>query len=212
MQRIPIIFTLWPGLPQLWLRGSWIGLGKAVSFAGFLNFILIATFWRPEWIPKTPLIGCWIVLGGTWAWAILRNDSPLGLHQKGKTKKNTSKSNQLFRSAQSEYLRGHVDEAEKLLERLILIDPEDLDAQLFLSTLHRHRGRLPQAEKLLKALEEKDQIAKWQFEIEDERKLIREMETDLMESQSDQSESPLSETGERESEPIVPTRIIRPAA
>ena len=42
---------LWPGLPQVWLRGSWVGLTLAVGFTALANVLLAATLVWDEWLP-----------------------------------------------------------------------------------------------------------------------------------------------------------------
>ncbi len=183
MQRIPIIFTLWPGLPQLWLHGRWLGLAKAVGFAALLNFVLIATYVQTDLISKTYLILAWIACGLIWSSAILLNDAEANVSNTSDLDNEKAEEfDRLFVSAQSEYLQGHLDEAENLFERLIWLRPSDLDSRLYLATIFRHRGRIRHAYRHLDLIEKFDHVTKWQFQIDDERRLLSELEEDLRES------------------------------
>ena len=53
---MPAAVCIWPGLPSLWERGSWAGLGLAVVFAGLLNVLLVAsTVWTDSRAPQPTL-------------------------------------------------------------------------------------------------------------------------------------------------------------
>ena len=185
MHSIPIIFTFWPGLPQLWLLGRWSGLLKAIIFAAFLNFVLIATYVLPELVSKTGLVTSWVILGFSWIFAIVQNDWVVSEFAQNQSKPDNSEElDGLFEMAQSEYLQGHFDEAENSLERLIWLCPGDLDARLYLATVFRHRGRLHQALNQLDVMEKYEHVTKWQFQIAEERNLISELETELRPSRS----------------------------
>lgn len=180
MQNVPMLFTFWPGLPQLWLQGRRSGLLKAIAFAAFLNFVLFATYQRPELVSKSGLIGCWIVLGLSWTVAIFHNDWVVKeFERKRGARGNSEELDQLFRMGQSEYLMGHLDQAANLFERILRLEPRDADATMYLATIHRHLGRLHQATRLLDSLESESQSEKWTFQIEDERALISELESEL---------------------------------
>lgn len=197
MHGIPIIFTFWPGLPQLWLYGRWSGLLKAIVFAAFFNFVLYATFVQNGLVPKSGLIGCWIGLGLIWTLAIFQNDWAVKEFAQDRSQKdNSEESNELFVMAQSEYLQGNMDEAENLFERIVWLEPEDLDARLYLATIYRHRGRLHQAARQLDVIQKQPEVSKWHFQIEDERRLISELESELSSHDSEtagDSNNPLDE-------------------
>ncbi|MEC9091766.1 MAG: tetratricopeptide repeat protein [Planctomycetota bacterium] len=183
MPSIPMILTFWPGLPQLWLYGRWLGLLKAVGFAAFLNFVLFATCFQLELVSPTGLFSCWIILGLSWTIAIFQNDWIVKEFALNESKPNHSAElDALFNLAQSEYLQGHFEEAENLLERLIRLDPRDLEARIYLATIFRHQGRLHQATKQLEAVETCENAAQWRFQIEEERKLISTLESELRSS------------------------------
>jgi hypothetical protein len=47
---------LWPGLPQVWLRGSYVGLALAIGFTALANVLLVATLAWDEWLPQRTLL------------------------------------------------------------------------------------------------------------------------------------------------------------
>ncbi len=81
-------------------------------------------------------------------------------------------SDTLFNRVQHEYLKGHWNEAETLLNRRIEIAQRDVEARLMLATLLRHTRRPDEATKQLKAIERLDDSIHWRFEIDRERQLI----------------------------------------
>ena len=203
MQSIPIIFTFWPGLPQLWLYGRWLGLFKAIGFAALLNFVLFATCFQPELVSTPELVGCWIILGLTWTIAIFQNDWIVKEFARNQAKPgNTAELDALFTLAQSEYLQGHFEEAENLLERLIRLEPGDLDARFYLATIFRHQGRFHQATNQLDEIEQYEHATKWHFQIAEERKLISTLELELRSSSNEHASDELnSKTSNSEDNP-----------
>jgi thioredoxin-like negative regulator of GroEL len=71
------------------------------------------------------------------------------------------------------YLKGNWFEAEYLLSGLLAANPRDVDAGLMLATLWRHTGRFDEALEGLARLERCEDAKKWQWEIGQERDLVR---------------------------------------
>lgn len=178
MHSIPILFTLWPGLPQLWLYGRLSGLLNAIAFAVFLNFVLFATYQQTDVLSKSGLISCWILVGVFWTVAIFQNDWAVKEYARKNAQTDSSELDELFQLGQSEYLQGRLSEAETLFERILCIDPRDADARLYLATINRHQGKLNQASKHLDVLEDSD-CEKWHYQITDERAMVGELESEL---------------------------------
>lgn len=55
---MPWAAYLWPGLPHLWIEGSWAGLLLAVAFTLLLNVLVLSTFVWPGWLSSEIRIGC----------------------------------------------------------------------------------------------------------------------------------------------------------
>ena len=162
---------LWPGLPQLWLEGSFSGLALAIGFALLFNLVLVSTSAWTELL-STPLAwGAWSGVGMFWivsAWLSLRwlradiPASPAG------------EEDALYREAQTHYLQASWFDAEVALGRLLERQPRDADARLMLATLLRHTRRYDEAEAQLRVLEKLDGAVKWEMEIRQERDLLAE--------------------------------------
>ncbi|MEM1305409.1 MAG: hypothetical protein AAGG46_10965 [Planctomycetota bacterium] len=69
-RRAPWVAYLWPGLPHLWIRGSWAGLILAVGFTALLHTTVLGTLVWPEWLPPRVLLGCGGTLGLLWIAAL----------------------------------------------------------------------------------------------------------------------------------------------
>ncbi len=119
----------------------------AIVFGGLLNLVLLASFVRPGgaftswcWLGWALVVAFWTF--GVWR-AARHHASFRGV---------TWSDNQqdLFIQAQTEYLKGHWVEAESLLERLIRLDPEDVESRLLLSSLLRRSRRFDLSRKQLR--------------------------------------------------------------
>jgi hypothetical protein len=169
---------LWPGLSRLWLRGDIAGLGIACMFAAMLNGLLITTFLWPRIIGTGDavvvfnIVGWFVVLcfwgASAWtAWRIMPQLRP---------NVDTHGDDALLLRAQTEYLRGHWYEAEKLLAQMLRASPRDADAHLLMASLYRHTRRYDEARKALAWLEHLEGGAKWRFEIGEERRRLADQE------------------------------------
>lgn len=96
----------------------------------------------------------------------------------------------LFIQAQSEYLRGHWEEAASLLHRQLFQSPRDVESRLLLATLNRHSRDFESARFELNEIEKFDESYEWRFEISRERDLL-----DLIQ-RHEESEPKESEIGE----------------
>jgi hypothetical protein len=169
---------LWPGLPQVWLRGSWVGLTLAVGFTALANLLLVATFVWNEWLPLRArgiglgtLAVIWVV-----AWIDARADWRRLLAQWSADESNAAtpdlRSDQWFREAQLAYLAGDWVTAEQTLLKLLRLDPRDAESRLMLATLWRHEGRTDAAVDELDRLDCLETAAPWHDEIARERERI----------------------------------------
>lgn len=169
---------LWPGLAQLWLRGSWVGLLVAVGFTALANVLAAATFVWTEWLPSDVRWTALGVMAGIWllAWIDARADWRRAIAElagdEDATGDPTEQSDQWFREAQVAYLANDWFVAEQLLERLLKLNPRDAEARLMLATLWRHQNRLGAAIEELNRLERLEAAAPWKSEISWERERI----------------------------------------
>jgi hypothetical protein len=169
---------LWPGLPQLWLRGSWVGLTVAVGFTALANLLAAATFVWDEWLASNVR---WTALGAlavVWllSWVESRADWRRLLIEMSSGEAGAADpaelSDRWFREAQAAYLAGDWVVAEQALLKLLKQDARDAEARLMLATLWRHEGRMEAAVEQLDKLERLETAAPWKSEINWERERI----------------------------------------
>ena len=170
---------LWPGLPQLWTRGSWVGLTLAVGFTALVNALAATTFVWNEWLPVRVR---WMALGAAgviWllAWLEGRADWRRLLSElsagEGAVADPAERNNAWFREAQAAYLAHDWVSAEQTLLKLLKSDPRDAEARLLLATLLRHEQRLDAAREQLDRLELLETAEAWRHEIAWERERLR---------------------------------------
>lgn len=94
----------------------------------------------------------------------------------------TAKHRTLFNQAQTEYLKGHWDEAKQLLSQQIGTETRDIESRLLLATLNRRVGELDEADQQLNQIQKFDEAIHWKFEIQRESELI-EREREEIESE-----------------------------
>ena len=208
-----IALCMWPGLPQLWWRGSPWALGVAVGFAVLLNFVIVASFAWTEWVQPQAVTAGWIVLATTWVAGVVFSwrrgdhrkvdDQQTDRSLKDNTNARNREADELFRQARDHYLRGNWYEAEETLVGLLERSPNDVDARLMLATLMRHTERYDDARGQLKQLQRLEAAGKWQLEIRREweylaREQQAEEDSPVAEPQSD---SPQSDVSPSEAEP-----------
>lgn len=169
MRRMPWATYLWPGLPQLWIRGSWSALGVAVGAAALLNLALLASLVWSELIGPESRTALWAALGVVWGGAavvsVVRSS---GL----RAREQTEVAPDAFGEALEHYLRGDWFQAERTLSNLLRNNTRDLDARLMMVTLLRHTGRLDEASRQLDTLMRLEGVGKWEWEIRRERELL----------------------------------------
>jgi thioredoxin-like negative regulator of GroEL len=90
----------------------------------------------------------------------------------------------LFQSAQNEYLKGNWFQAETLFGRLIQLDAQDVEAQLYLATMNRHIDRIDEAQQKLDELASVSAARRWQWEMGQERQLLARRKRELVAERS----------------------------
>lgn len=169
--RMPLWLGLWPGLPQLWLRGSLAGLAAATGFAALLDFVLATSLvWTDIWGPIE--LGLWwggvatVWLGaGVWWIAVGRSQADA---------LPAAPAGDLFPLAMTEYLRGNWIEAERRLGMLLRHAPQDVEARLLRVSILRRTGKRDEARRLLDVLRRSEAATKWQFEMDREKARLEE--------------------------------------
>lgn len=176
---------LWPGLPHLWISGSWAGLALAIGFTGLLNVLILSTLVWPEWLTPRVKLGCALSAGGVWLVALWETRRELRRLAALRTAREASadgdapspaaphspaarRADALLRLAQCEYLRGEWAEAERSLRELLKLDRDDVEAHLLLAGVHRLAGRAADARRRLRRLATRDDAQRWRLEIQRE--------------------------------------------
>jgi hypothetical protein len=162
MRRLRWFTLVWPGLPQLWFAGSWVGLALAAGFATVLNLgIVTSRLWTELLSPESQTL-IWLAIGGIWiASAALSVRWVAGLRTSGPQ----AVDEDLFNAAQNEYLKGNWYEAEVALNRLLDRNILDVAARLMLASLLRRTGRRDEAATQLARLSRTDGAERWHLEI-----------------------------------------------
>ncbi len=166
MRRMPWATLLWPGLPQLWTRGSWSALGVAVLAAALLNWVLLGTWVWSELIAQGVRSTIWATLGLVWAGSAVH--AVIQSHR-SRAGDGCTRTGDGVAAAIEPYLKGDWFEAERLLNEALRRDIRDLDARLMLATLLRHTARFDEAAQQLDELSRCDGAEKWELEIRRER-------------------------------------------
>jgi len=187
MRRMPWTVFFWPGLPQVWIRGSWTALAVAVGTAGLLNLLLLGTFAWSELIAADVRAALWITLAVVWAaaaavsavWSPRKLAEPL-----------PDPPQRTFDQVLDTYLKGNWFRTQRDLGELLKRNPRDLDARLMLATLLRHAGRIEEALGHLETMERFEGVQKWNWEIRRERELLAEAQRTRSNPEVEEDPSP----------------------
>jgi tetratricopeptide (TPR) repeat protein len=170
--------VLWPGLARLWLRGDAGSFLIAVTFAAIVNTLLISTFVWPAMfgsLAQTWVINVlgWLTVLCLWGVSLVTSWKSLPRWLPGA---DTRGDERLLQRAQTAYLKGHWFDAERLIVEMLQLSPRDPDARLMLAALYRRTLRYDDARQQLDLLERLEGGRKWIFEIDQERRLLAQIE------------------------------------
>jgi tetratricopeptide (TPR) repeat protein len=170
MRKTPWMTYLWPGLPQLWLDGSWSALALAITAAALLDVLLLSTLVWVEWFDRLAVHGGWLAAVGLWVGSAImasrRRGAAVAVASDGSNE-------DLFRQAQGEYLLGDYFQAEATLVQLLGRNSRDAEGRLMLVTLLRRTKRYDEAEQQLNQLARLETAGYWQIEIAAERARLK---------------------------------------
>lgn len=146
-----------------------MSLGLALTFSLALQFVLIVRFVWPELLqPALRTVVCFCV-AFLWFFFLVRN---LARESKRPKLGKPRRADDLFQSAQLEYLKGNWAAVEERLGRLLSGHPDDPEARLLRATLYRRTGQTENAFRELERLSELNAAQCWTEEIERERSLV----------------------------------------
>lgn len=161
---------LWPGLAELWWRGRLSALPAAIAFTFALNLLLVARYLYPDWMAGGLVsMASWIGILA-WVFYVIRATRELPSLI---APRSVSDQPDRFPEAQTAYLRGQWEEAERLLIDVLAIEPRDPPALLLLTGVYRHTGRLNAAEVLLKEITTIEIADTWFVEVEAESRRLQ---------------------------------------
>jgi hypothetical protein len=172
---------LWPGLPRLWLRGSWFSLFLAIAAAAALSAALVLSFGWSELIEPKLRTALWSALGLVWcsaaaiAFARRRTLMPAA--------ETVPARNDHFSQALDSYLHGDWFQAERILAQMVEENERDLESRLLLATMLRHLQRFDEAARHLDVLARFDGAERWEFEIRREHERIAEGKAKIVDPQ-----------------------------
>ena len=166
---MPWATRTWPGLPQIWRLGSWLGLVQAVGFAIVVNLAVLGSFYWTELLPNGLLRLVWAAIGIFWVGSTVFSRQS-NTHRELELE--SSNEEESFGEAVEHYLGGNWYEAQRVLGNLLRRNPRDIEAGLMWATVLRHAGRTREALEQLAQLERFDGHQKWVMEISHERELL----------------------------------------
>jgi tetratricopeptide (TPR) repeat protein len=158
MAAVRYLTLVWPGLPWLWLRGSFAGLVLAVAFGVTLDIAVIATWIWPGLVELPVTIGLWASTAAIWLIAIV---SAASAFPPAIPRVRGAEADALFVRARDAYLARDWLLAETRLRELLEMSPTDGEAQLLLGGLLRRLGRDDEARQALEKLGRSDSGAVW---------------------------------------------------
>ncbi len=130
---------LWPGVPQLWLRGEVRGLLHAAWFACLFNGVWLATVAWPDLLGPWTLRACWFVVIGASIFAAIWAMRHWQAWEAGNVV--TEEGEAQFEEAQTHYLRGDYFEAEAALHRIFTSGKQDVEAAILMVSILRRTKR-----------------------------------------------------------------------
>lgn len=176
---------LWPGMPELWWQGQLSALPVAIGAGLWLNLLLVTRYIYPQWVSGMLVtMAIWISFA-LWGFFVFHRIRDLPTLLQPRTNSDVP---DLFPEARDNYLSGKWSEAEKLLLRVLAIQPKDPPALLLLSGVYRHTARPDNAKCLMKELSRLEIADGWWLEIEAELKRIERL-TEAEDGQDEDSEA-----------------------
>lgn len=177
--KMPWMMYLWPGLPQMWKHGSWLGLAMAVGFALLVNLALMSSIIWSELTTSGMRIVAWLLVGSFW---IISAMAAYGWQREQTNRRQGERRQKEYEVPLAEglqyYLQNNWFEAERVFRRLLRRNCRDADSRLMLAALLRHTKRYEEAQIQLDRLRLTEGSRKWELEIEQEQRLLDQLKSD----------------------------------
>jgi hypothetical protein len=149
---------VWPGMPWLWLRGSFAGLVLALAFALAVDVAVFTTWIWSELVDFRLSLALWT--GTAVIWLIATVSALTGFPPPIPSGRDVA-ADDLFVKARDAYLARDWLAAETRLRTLLDLSPTDGEAQMLLGTLLRRVGRLDEAAAAFETLSRSDTGTPW---------------------------------------------------
>jgi hypothetical protein len=149
---------VWPGMPWLWLRGSFAGLVLALAFALALDVAVFTTWIWSELVDFRLSLALWTATAVVW---LISTVSAVTGFPPPIPHGRDAAADALLVKARDAYLARDWLAAETKLRTLLDLSPTDGEAQLLLGTLLRRVGRLDEAAAAFETLSRSDAGAPW---------------------------------------------------
>ncbi len=200
--KMPWMMYLWPGLPQIWKRGTWLGLGMAVGFAVLVNLSLMTSLIWSELTSSEMRIISWALVGLVW---LASAASSYGCGWDCADQRQGQETP--LADGLQYYLQKNWFEAERVFRRLLRRNSRDTEAGLMLASLLRHTERFDEAKVQLQRLALIEGSQKWDLEIRQEQRML-----DRVKSEGEESDESISdETSPEEEEPTTQQGPVEPS-
>ena len=210
--KMPWMMYLWPGLPQIWKHGSWIGLAMAVGFALLVNLALMSSLIWIELTTSGMRIIAWILVGSFWMISAM---AAYGWQREQISRQQGERLQKEYEVPLAEgvqyYLQKNWFEAERVFRRLLRRNSRDTDSRLMLAALMRHTKRFEEAQIQLDRLRRIEGSRKWDIEIDEEQRLLDQLKSDEQAPRAQAPEDTDSDEIGLEEEPQTRERLEEPS-
>ena len=186
MRKTPWMVYLWPGLPLIWRHGSWLGLAVAVGFTLLVNLALTSSLIWSELTTSGMRIISWVLVFSFW---VISAMAAYGWQREQISRSQGERRRKEYEIPLAEgiqyYLQKNWYEAERIFRLLLRRNSRDTDSRLMLAALLRHTERYDEAQIQLDRLRMTEGSQKWDLEIEQEQRLLREARSEEQTSTED---------------------------
>ena len=167
---VVVLSLLLPGVGHALLRKNTISILLLIGYGGAVDAAIISKLWFPEMLPGR-MFWLTVSLAGTiWVYsAISIFRLAYFRHRPGFV----AVKDQAFKQALDLYLQDRYNEARAGFLRVVKLDPEDVEAQLYLSLVETDCGRLREADRHLSKAKRLDAEGKWGWELARQESLLR---------------------------------------
>jgi len=166
-----IVLSLFlPGAGQALMRRNVGYLLLLLGYGGALDAVLVSRLWFPQLLPGN-LVWLTLALAGTiWLYSTLNVFRLAYLRHRQRF---VATRERIFKRALDFYIEGRYNEARMEFLRVLKLDPEDVEARLYLSLLEAESGNTKRAARHLAKARRLDTEDKWKWELAQQATRLR---------------------------------------